>query len=94
MVGTKPTFTEGPSDLRKERIDSTVRCKTREDLERAIADDMFKGSEFIQSNSKLEESIAVPELPSNLILAWQSLGNLCGARDVNFLLILFSRSQG
>jgi hypothetical protein len=50
MVGTKPTFTDGSSDLRKERIDSTVRCKTREDLERAIADDMFRGSEFIQSN--------------------------------------------
>jgi hypothetical protein len=49
IVGTKPTFADGSSALRKERIDSTVRCKTREDLERAIADDMFKGeSEFIQ----------------------------------------------
>jgi hypothetical protein len=50
MVGTKPTFADGSSDLRKERIEATVRCKTIEDLERTIADDMFKGSEFIQSN--------------------------------------------
>jgi hypothetical protein len=49
MVGTKPTFADGSSDLRKARIESTVRCKTREDLERTIAADMFKGSGLIQA---------------------------------------------